>query len=149
MAGWTNRGKKEFLRRFFQDDLPANVYVALTTDTPDPDTNVFSDLTEIAAGNGYTTGGFQMSLNSTDFPTSSEDDSLNLGKVLAKKVSWLASGGPIPSSGDGALYVVLLDDNATVADREVWLYWSLSSARSVLAGITLALNDLEVQGREA
>jgi hypothetical protein len=151
MAGWTNRGKKELLRRFFQNDLPTNVYIALVTSAaaPGPDTNVFSELTEIAAGNGYTTGGYQMSLNATDFPTATEDDALDLAKVIAKIVSWLATGGPIPSSGDGARYAVMLDDNATVANREVWQYWDLSSNRSVLAGITLELKDLETQGKEA
>jgi hypothetical protein len=43
----------------------------------------------------------------------------------------------------------MLDDNATVANREVWQYWDLSSNRSVLAGITLELKDLETQGKEA
>jgi hypothetical protein len=36
---------------------PESLYVALVTDTPDYDTSTFGELTEIAAGNGYTSGG--------------------------------------------------------------------------------------------
>ena len=36
---------------------PESLYVALVTDAPDYSTSTFGELTEIAAGNGYTAGG--------------------------------------------------------------------------------------------
>jgi len=150
MAGWTNRGKKNVLDIVYRGATPpTNFYIALVTDTPTADTNVMSDLTEIAAGNGYTSGGFELDRNSTDFDSLVEDDTGDQGELKIKDVSWLASGGSIPSSGDGALYAVMIDDNGTVSSREVWHYWSLTSARSVGAGATLTLQDLELDLNES
>ena len=115
---------------------------------PGPDTNTFSELSEIAAGNGYTSGGYQLSLNTTDFDSLTEDDSDDQAELLVKDVSWVASGGNIPDSGDGARFAVMLDDNATIADRHVILYWDLTSERSILDGGTLTLQDLEIDGTE-
>lgn len=132
MTGWTNKGKAEILKWAFQNTgAPTNLYMALVTDTPDADTNVLGDLTEIAAGNGYTAGGYQLSRNATDFDTLTEDDSGDMGTVAIKKITWTASGGNIPSSGDGALYAVITDDNATLASRKVIAYGSLGTARAV------------------
>lgn len=148
MAGWTNRGKQAILDAYFRaTGTPTNFYVALVTSasTPDADTNTLSDLTEIAAGNGYTTGGYQLSRNSTDFDTLTEDDSGDKALIQIKDVVWTASGGSIPDSGDGARYAVLTDDNGTIADREVLAYWDLSSDRSVSDGHDMTLEDLELQ----
>ena len=112
---------------------------------PGPDTNTLSDLTEIAAGNGYTTGGYQLTPGSTDFDVHTEDDAEDRGLVQVKDVVWTASGGPIPASGNGARYAVLLDDNATIANREVLAYWDLTSDRSVSDGQTLTLQNCELR----
>lgn len=156
MAGWTNRGKIRILEMSLRGAynggaLPSNLYVALVTSAtaPGADINTLGDLTEIAAGNGYTSGGYQLGLNATDFDTLTEDDSADLGKILIKDVAWTASGGAIPSSGDGARYAVLTDDNGTVASREVLCYWDLSSDRSVSNGGTLTLEDLQIDIRES
>jgi len=152
MAGWTNKGKMSILDAYFRNaGAPTNFYVALITNTtvPTADTNTFSDLTEIAAGNGYTTGGYSLTKNSTDFDTLTESDGDDRGLIQIKDVAWVAAGGPIPSSGSGASYAVLLDDNATVANREVIAYWSLTTARSVSTGQTLTLQDLELRLNES
>lgn len=69
--------------------------------------------------------------------------------VQIKDVSWTASGGSIPSSGSGARYAVLTDDNATVGNREVLAYWDLTSDRTVSDGQTLTLQDLEIDANES
>jgi hypothetical protein len=148
MSGVTNRGKYAILNHEFLNSAePTNFYIALATSAtaPTADTNVFSELTEITAGNGYTTGGYQIARNSTDFDTLTEDDASDLGKTLLKDISWTASGGSIPGSGSGARYAVLLDDNATVGSREVYAYWDLSSDRSVTNGNILTLANLEIR----
>jgi hypothetical protein len=126
---------------------PTTFYVALVTSAtaPTADTNTLGDLTQIAAGNGYTSGGIAVARNSTDFDTLTEDDTNDRGDLQIKDLTWTASGGSIPGSGNGARYAVLTDDNATVNSREVYAYWDLTSDRSVSTGQTLTLQNLEIR----
>lgn len=146
-SGWTNKGLYNLLDLIRGATLVTNFYVALVTDAsaPDADTNTVSDLTEITAGNGYTSGGYQLTPNNTDFDSLTENDTDDRAELQIKDVTWTASGGAIPDSGDGASYAVLTDDNATVADREVWFFWDLGSALSVVDGNDLTLEDLELR----
>lgn len=145
-SGWTDKGFTQVLDIALRGaTAPTNLYVALVTSATAPTnaTNTLSQLTEIAAGNGYTTGGFQLSLNSTDFDVLTEADPVVL---QIKDVAWTASGGPIPSSGDGASYAVLTDDNGTVGSREIWAWWDLTTARSVTDTNALTLQNLQLNG---
>lgn len=147
MAGWTNRGKYLILADFFRNTAEfTNYYVALATSAtaPGPDTNLLSDLTQIAVGNGYTDGGFQLARNATDFDVLTEDDTGDKGIIQVKNVAWTASGGPIPASGSGARYAVMTTDEGTVANRQIICYWSLVSDRTVSDTQTLTLIDLEL-----
>lgn len=147
MAGWTNKGKAHVMGIVFQNIAEkTNYYIGLVTDAvaPTADTNTFGQLTEITAGNGYATGGYQLTPGSTDFDTLTEDDANDKGIVKIKDVAWTASGGSIPSGGSGARYAVLIDDNGTVGSREVYAFWDLTSARSVGAGAVFTLQDLEL-----
>jgi hypothetical protein len=142
-SGITNRGKLRILEWAFRDvSVPTNFYVALCTDanTPDQDTNVLSDLTEINTGNNYNAGGYQLAPGVTDFDVASEDDSGDLAYVQIKDVAWAASGGPIPASGSDARWAVLTDD---ASDGEVIAWFDLTSGRSVSDGQTLTLQDCE------
>jgi hypothetical protein len=138
MAGFTNKGKAKILRAFFQSEsTPANVYIYLVTaaDVPDADTNTLSDLTEITE----TGKEKQLTFNTTDFDTStadSEDDANDRGVMQIKTLTFT---GAITA----ASYVVMTDNNATEADREVWAYWFLGSARTITALESLQITDLE------
>jgi hypothetical protein len=152
MAGWTNKGKYKALGWAFRGTtIPTNFYVGLVTSAVAPvaDTNTFSQLTEITAGNGYTTGGFSLTPGGTDFDVWTEDDTNDRGLVQVKDVAWTASGGSIPSAGGGARYAVLLDDNVTIGSREVYAYWDLTSDRTVSDGQTLTLQDCELRMNES
>ena len=145
---FTNKGKYRLLDWVFRGTtMPTNFYVALVTSAtaPTADTNTLSELTEIAAGNGYTTGGYSLTPGATDFDSITEDDTNDRGEVQIKDVVWTASGGSLPGSGSGARYAVLLDDNATVGSREVLAWWDLTSDRSVSDGQSLTLQDLEMR----
>lgn len=147
-SGITNRGKYKLLDWVFRaSTLPTNFYVALCTSaaTPTVDTNTFSELTEIAAGNGYTAGGISLTKNSTDFDTLTEDDTGDMGYVRIKDLTWTASGGSLPGSGNGARWAVLTDDNATQGSRLVLAWWDLTSDRSVSVGQPLTLQDCELR----
>lgn len=146
--GWTNKGKAHVLGITFQNlTEKTNYYIALVTSAASPtaDTNTLSQLTEIAAGNGYTTGGYELTPGATDFDTLTEDDTGDTGEVLIKDIVWTASGGSIPDSGDGARWAVLTDDNGTVGSREVYAWWDLSTDISVSTGQTLTLSDLGLE----
>jgi hypothetical protein len=128
-----------------------NYYIVLWTSAtaPTQDTNTVSDHTQIATGNGYSDGGYSLTPGDTDFDVLTEDDSNDRALLQVKDVTWSASGGSIPDTGDGARYAGLTDDNATVANREVYMYWDLSSDRSVSDGQDLTLQDLEVRINES
>ncbi len=151
MAGWTNKGKYANLGLWARAIAPVtSVFkLMLVKSTPNPDTNVMTDLTEIAAGNGYVAGGQSVNRNATDFDVYTEDDTNDWALVQLKDFAWTASGGPIPSDSVGATYAVIGDDNATVGSRLVYHYGSLGGARVVSDTQTLTLQNFELRLAEA
>lgn len=157
MAGFTNRGKACIISSYFASGTAGATYknptafkIALVTDavTPTSGTNVLSDLTEITAGNGYTTGGQSIYRSTSSWDTHLEFDAGDngSGSLQVKDLSWTASGGSIPDSGDGARYAVLLDDAAT---PNVIAWWDLGSARSVSDGQIITIQNAEVRFTES
>ena len=148
-SGFTNRGKAILLDSFFRNNgTPASFEVHLVTSAtaPTADTNVLSDLTEIADGNGYAQStGFALARNTTDWDAPTEDDTGDLGKILAKDITWTASGGPLPASGNGARYAVLTTPEAGAGNKKVLAYWDLVADRSVSVGQPLTLTDAELR----
>jgi hypothetical protein len=147
-SGMTNKGKYNLLGYGYRNGTrPTNYYVRLITSAvvPTVDTNTASELTQIAAGNGYTAGGAALTPGATDFDVLTEDDVNDRALVQVKDIVWTAAGGPIPASGSGASYAVLTDDNATDGSREIHTYWDLVSARTVSDTQTLTLQDLEIR----
>ena len=147
MAGWTNKGKYHVLNVVFRNATEkTNYYIALCTDATAPTaaTNTLGQLTEIADGQGYTTGGFQLTPNATDFDVLTEDDTNSKALIQVKNVTWTATGGSIPASGDPIRYAVLIDDNATVGSREVYAWWDLYPTRTAATSEVITLSDLEL-----
>ncbi len=146
---WTTRGVRRVLEIVFQGDTPpGSFYVALVKASPTPTraTTVMSGLSEIATGSGYASGGLEIERDSVDFDVLTENAGSNLVDLELADVSWTATGGAIPASGNGARYAVLTDDNATVANREVWFVWDLQGDRAVSVGQALTLRDLTMRG---
>ena len=151
MAGWTDSGKYMVLGTAFPAvALQTNYYVILCTSAASPtkDTTTFAALTELAYTNVYPGGGFSITRGGTDFEPHTLEGPNDRGLVQLKDIVWTASGGPIPNTGDGARWAVLTDDEATVNNRTVYIYWDLSSDRSVSDGQTLTLQDCEIQINE-
>lgn len=143
-SGVTNKGKFRLAEQALANGAePTNLYVALVTSAVVPTalTNTFGQLTEIAAGNGYTSGGIALARNATNFPTV-EDDTNNRMECDIPDQTWAAGAGPIPASGAGARYAVLTDDNVTIANREVYAWWDLISDRAVSVGQNLTLQNM-------
>jgi hypothetical protein len=87
--------------------------------------------------------------NTTDFPGVTEADGLDYGGVTLKSVYFWGTGGNLPASGNGARWAVLTDDNPTVANREIYCYWSLGSNRIVSDSQALHLQAFEIQAKES
>jgi hypothetical protein len=144
----TNRGKYNTLGRSYRGvSAPAAYYVALCTAAaaPTADTNTLSELTEIAAGNGYTSGGISLTPGATDMDVYTEDDTNDYAFVQLRDLVWTASGGSLPGSGSGASWAVLTTNEGTVGSRQVEIGWDLTSARTVSVGQTLTLQNAEAR----
>jgi len=144
-ASWTNRGKLRAMQAFLQNRAITGFNIAFITDTnvPTEDTKVFSELEEIATGNGYSTGGIPVARNAVNFAGTFEDDVNDLAAVGMALVSIVATGGTIPSSGDGISYLVFLDNDPVIADREVYGFAQFSGTEKIVpdTGI-LSVNNL-------
>lgn len=144
MAGWTNKGKYQALLSLLSDVENFRVALVTAATAPGPDTNTLSDLTEIPSGNGYTAGGRAITYSGGDFGTVTEDDTNDRGSVTIDDVTWTATGGSLPASGDGARYAVLTD-----ASGNVFAYFDLTSDRTLANGESLTLSGAELRLNES
>ena len=140
----TSRGLRVITDWVDGASTPSNLALILTTDIPVWSTKLESALTEVANGNGYTTGGQTVSLNTTDWPVETESDTAGLEYLerQMKAFSWTASGGNIPASGDGPKAIVLIDDVAT-ANVIGWL--DLVTARTIISGTSLTASNFTLR----
>jgi hypothetical protein len=123
---------------------PAHFYLAMFTATNPPThaTKTMSELVEIASGHGYSTGGFQLNPNSTDFNNLTEDDTRAFTDLDVKTIAFTASGGDIPASGSPALYLALTTDESTVANRQIVWYQTFRSPHTILSGLTFTISGI-------
>jgi hypothetical protein len=91
--------------------------------------NVLGDLTQISGSNGYTTGGSDITFNSTR--------SGGTVTATATDVVWTASGGNLGGSTTGR-YITIYDD--TSALDNLWSYWDYGSTFTIATGETLTLD---------
>lgn len=100
------------------------------TDAPAPTTdNALSDLTEIGNSNGYTTGGADITFNSTR--------TTDTVTATAVDVVWTASGGNLGGSTTGR-YVSIYDD--TSAANNLLCSYDYGATFTVATGETLTLD---------
>lgn len=101
--------------------------VVLTDTAPSTSNTVLADITQIAAGNGYTTGGV----------TATVDSSSQTGGVYAlvlSNVTWTASGGDIATHRYAVLY------NDTAASDELIAYADYGVSAVIADGNTETAN---------
>lgn len=145
---WTTRGiELLFDWAFRAATRPAHYYLALVTSatTPTGATKTLGDLTEVANGHGYVSGGFQLDPNSTDFNALVADDTNHWTYVGIKNISWTASGGDIPISGSPPAHIVLTTDAGAISAHPVIWYQTLGGDRTIVSGNTLSVTG--IQGR--
>lgn len=155
-SGFTNTGKIRLLEMALRDTqdsaamdtAPLNLALMTSAASLTAETTTFDTATEIAAGNGYTSGGEPIERDGADlaiWDALAIDTASAYGYIRLKDIVWTAAGGNLPASGNGAYYAVLLDDNATVGSRQVYAWIDLTTARSVGSGATLTLQDIEIR----
>ena len=147
-SGWTAKGCYEMFNMFLKNGTePTTFYMALVTSAtvPDSTTNTLADLTEIAAGNGYTSGGAALPRSSSGFSALTEDDTNHWGLATLADISWTANGGTIPPSGSAATHAAMTDDNATVSARKVYNFFDLGGSTTATTGQTILLSGLTLK----
>lgn len=97
-------------------------------------------MNEIPAGNGYVSGGIPLTRNSQSWTTFTEDDVNNRALVGLKNIEWMATGGNLPMSGNGAAYAVLYDDTA---QKNIMMILDLGGSRTVSDTQKLILQNVQ------
>jgi hypothetical protein len=104
-------------------DLGADTLkVMLSNTAPSATDNIKTDISEIASGNGYTTGG------NTAAVVSSAQTSGIYKLVLADPTTWTASGGAMGTFRYAVLY------NTSAANNELIGFWDYGSAVTLADG---------------
>ena len=152
MAGFTNKEKYRMLeQRFEGGTLEGSAFMCVlytSTTAANPDFNTVGQMEEIAAGNGYTAYGQEIT-PATEFDSLTEDDANDRAYVQMTDQTWTASEGAIPASGGDAYYAGLTDKNATSASRELFYIWSLGADYAVSDTQELTLQDAEIRINES
>lgn len=106
--------------------------VALTNSAPNATDGTLSQITQISAGNGYTTGGNQA-------VQSSSAQSSGTYKLICADVVFTASGGSLSPFRYAVLY------NDTAANDELVAYWDYGTSITITNGNSFTV-DLDQSG---
>jgi len=153
----SNRSKFTILGTYFLNDptsTPNGFFMALITaagvsanpNTPVAPTSANAltwddvSMNEIPAGNGYVSGGIPLTRNAQSWTTFTEDDLNNRALVGLKPIEWMATGGNLPMSGNGAAYAVLCDDSA---QKNILMVLDLGGSRTVSDTQKLILQNVQ------
>lgn len=103
--------------------------VALTDTAPSASNSVFADLTEISAGNGYTSGGLAATV-------ASSGQSGGTYKLVLDDVTVTASGGSVGPFR----YFVLVDDTPTSPADPLIGWWDYGSSVTLANGESITVD---------
>ena len=116
-------------------DFDAHVFKIMLTNTAPVSTNTIkANLTEIAAGNGYTAGGTASAMTTSS--------AVAVGKLTGTDVVFTASGGSI-----GPLrYAVLYNDTQTTPNKPLIAWWDYGSSITLAATETFTIDFDDTNG---
>jgi hypothetical protein len=97
--------------------------VALTNSAPSASNTILANITQIANGNGYTTGG-------ATIPNVSVSETSGTTTIEGDKVTWTASGGSLGPFR----YIVLYNDTATSPADALVAWWDYGSSLTLAVG---------------
>jgi hypothetical protein len=107
--------------------------IMLTNTAPVAGNTIKSNLTEIAAGNGYTAGGAVASFVSGN-------DTAGTYKLILSPVSWVASGGSIGPFEFAVLY------NSSAVNGNLIAWWDYGTAITLTNGNTFTVSLDQTNG---
>lgn len=118
-------------------NLGSNVYKVMLTNTAPVATNaVKTDITDIAAGNGYTAGGFAVT-------TLSDTDTSGTVKFVASADNTItAAGGSIGPFR----YAVLYNDTQTAPVKPLVAWWDYGSSITLITGESILIDWDQTNG---
>lgn len=108
--------------------------VMLTNTLPSASNAVYTDITEIANGNGYTTGGAVATISSWG------QTSGTAKLILASPATWQASGGTIGPFQYAVIY------NSTSATKPLIGYWAYTGTLTLNVGETFFVDLDQTNG---
>jgi hypothetical protein len=115
-------------------NLHSDTLKIMLTDTAPVATNTIkSNITEIAAGNGYVAGGAAATLVS-------DNDTSGTYKLILSAVSWTASGGSIAQFRYAVLY------NSTPANGNLIAWWDYGAEINLTNGNTFTVSLDQTNG---
>lgn len=106
--------------------------IALTNSAPSASNTQLSDITQIANGNGYTTGGSALTVTASS-------QTAGTYKLVANDLVFTASGAMGPFR-----YVVLYNSTATNGELIAW--WDYGSSLTLASGETFTVDLDQVNG---
>ena len=113
------------------DDLT----IVLTDTAPDAANSVYADLTEIAGGNGYTTGGVPATIVSSGQTSGTY-------KLVLDDLTITAAGGPVGPFR----YFVLVDTTPTTPDKPLIGWWDYGSSITLADGESITVDFSATDG---
>lgn len=138
---WTDYGINRMLDITFRSATgPTACSVRLLTNLTgaDVDAENFADLNEISAGNGYTTGGETVTLDSSGFDVLADDSGNSRQYLQLADVQWTASGGSIAAAGAA----LVMTDSGT---DKVWAVFDFGGTVTATDGGTFTLQNCELR----
>ena len=138
----TNRGKLHILTMAFRNTNPPDgsafkVTLLNNSVSPNEDTNTQNDVSGGVIGTAA-----DVTRDASGFNVATEDDSNDKALIQVKDVDF---AGALTN----ARYAILTDANSTANDRVVYAVWDFGENKSVSAGQTLTLQDLEINLNDA
>ncbi len=150
MAGVTNRGKLREREIVLTNTVPAaltawKIHLCTSASLPTADTNTLSELTQVANAFGYLQAGYNVPRSTAGWDSITEDDTNDRARALLVDTLVAASGGSIADIKS----IVVADANATLGSREIYYYWILATALTLLDGDSVNLKDFILDTEEA
>lgn len=110
--------------------------IALTNTAPVNTNTIYSNITELANGNGYTTGGASLTTTS-----STQTNGTEILIVSAANPTWTATGSMGPFR-----YVVLYDSTPSSPSKPLIGWWDYGSSLTLSSGNTFTVTFDPVNG---
>lgn len=138
---WTDYGIERMLKIALHtaESQPTAAKVILLSSIPAAPVDVIlaTGVTEVANGNGYSTGGLSVSLNSTDL-AHSDDTGNNRQDITLADQQWTASGGSIAAAGAALVFTEGGTDY-------VWAIFDFGGTVTATDGGTFTLTNCELR----